>query len=125
MTSADLLKQRRRIEALARRLVKDVHRAEDLAQDTWLAALQQAPKGVRSPAYWLGGVLRNLVRQRAREDGRRADREQIAAAPEVDDAEGRLRRFGALRSVVDELYALAEPFRGTLLMRFFDELPPR
>jgi len=113
------------LEEFARRLLGDVHRAEDLTQEVFLAALQRPVRAVQSPAAWLAGVLKNLARQSDREEGRRRRREERVARSVVDDPERRERRFAAMRTVVDALDELREPYRSTLLMRFFEGWPPR
>jgi DNA-directed RNA polymerase specialized sigma24 family protein len=44
---------------LARRLAHPGEDADDLAQETWLVALQQTDRPKGSPRSWLAGVLRN------------------------------------------------------------------
>jgi hypothetical protein len=59
-----LLDQGELLGRLARALVRDENTADDLVQETWLAALQTPPEGnVRS---WFAVVARNLVRREAR-----------------------------------------------------------
>ena len=75
-TVETLLAHRDWVRALARRLVLDQNQADDLEQQTWLAALRSPPADTSAPRAWLGTVLRNLVRERLRRDGRRVRREQ-------------------------------------------------
>lgn len=63
----------------ARPLVRDDAEAEDLVQDTLLAALLAQ----RQDARWLAGVLRNLARMQARGGVRRRAREALAAMDET------------------------------------------
>ena len=51
------------IRRLARRLVRDPHAADDLAQDAWVAALESGCEAA-APRRWLAGVLRNARRRR-------------------------------------------------------------
>src|SRR5262249_1351503 len=67
------------IRALAHSLVRDPDRAEDLAQDTVVAALETSPSGIRLPRSWLATVTLNLWRHRGRTEQRRRDRESAAA----------------------------------------------
>ena len=69
------------IRALCRSLVTDPHGADDLAQETWLAALEKEPHPHRSLRAWLGGVVRNLARFQYRADKRRRRRETRAPRP--------------------------------------------
>lgn len=120
----ELLRHKAWVSALAARLVRDPGTAEDVVQETWLAALEHAPGDGRPLGAWLAKVLRNAVKQRARAEGRRSHREREAARPEQggDDASQTLLRFEAQRELADHVAALDEPFRSTVLMRYFDGL---
>lgn len=61
------------ISVLARRLVRG--EAEDLVQDTWLAALNRPPTSGVPLRPWLERVVRNLASKRLRGDRHRSDRE--------------------------------------------------
>ncbi|HEX6884454.1 MAG TPA: sigma-70 family RNA polymerase sigma factor [Planctomycetota bacterium] len=114
-----LLARDRWVRSLARRLAADPATAEDLAQETWLAALsaRHARPGERP---WLARVLRNAWKDHLRGLGRRQRRERAAAAAEalapadelVAELELRERLMRALRE-------LEEPLRSTLARRFF------
>src|SRR5262249_2476393 len=71
-------------------------------------------------------VLVNFARQAGRSAARRSAREERAARPEaVASTLEVLARAAAHRELVDAVMALDEPFRTAILLRFFDELPPR
>lgn len=119
---ADWLAEDRWLRALARRLVADPAAAEDLAQETWLRALSSGG-AARSPRAWLAGVLRNQRRDRMRGQRRRERRERELggssrepATPDELVAEIELR--GRLS---EALLALEEPYRTTIVRRFFRE----
>ncbi|MFH2002469.1 MAG: sigma-70 family RNA polymerase sigma factor [Planctomycetota bacterium] len=119
------------IQRLARRLIIDSHRAEDLAQDLWVAYLENPPNPRISLRAWLSGTLLNISRMMFRRSRRRERRERLYAdmqekvhykttgqrsvGQEIEDQE-------ILRQVVDALLDLREPFRSTLLMRFYKDL---
>jgi len=67
------------VRALAHRLVVDPGRAEDVAQQTWVAALEHPPRTLVSPKAWLAAVLRNVARETRRGDERRSRRERASA----------------------------------------------
>jgi len=119
-----LLAQRPWVKRVARALVRDGSRAEDLEQAVWLRALEK-PRAVRSPRAWLGTALRNAASDLFRGDGRRRRREEAAAKPEaapaVDEA---VARAEALRRAVDAALALREPYRTAVVLRFFEDLSP-
>ncbi len=121
-----LLAERTWVAALARRLVRDPAAADDAVQDVYLAALRSPP--AEPSRGWLATVLRNAVRMRARGESRRDSRELAAAAGEADRAAPSSHEIVARaeehRRVVDAVLALEEPYRTTVLLRFFDDLPP-
>ena len=64
--------------ATARRHARVVSDAEDLLQETLLAAIAAGHAPDRSNKAWLRGVMRNLAAMQARSAGRRRRREAIA-----------------------------------------------
>lgn len=59
----DLLRQQRWLRRLAASLVVDVATADDLTQQTLLAALERPPADTAAPRAWLSTVVRNLARK--------------------------------------------------------------
>lgn len=74
----DLLAHSGWVRALALRLVKDAQTADDVVQDTWMAALRHPPGRDRPLRPWLRTVVRNLVRRRHLNEERRSRREQAS-----------------------------------------------
>lgn len=111
---------------LARHLVRDVDRADDLAQETWVAALHSGLGGVRDVRRWLAAILRNRLRMGRRSERREAARRSAIGEPATAepsaDVVARLQEQRLLLAAVD---ALGEPLRSTLLLRHVDGLPPR
>ena len=66
------------VRDLARRHARDASSADDLAQDTWLVALERPPQDQRRLRAWFARVVRNLAIDRAREEHRRRRREELA-----------------------------------------------
>lgn len=118
-----LLAEARWLESLARALVADPDEARDLVQEVWTTAAERAPAHVEHPRAWLATVLRNLVsvrrRARAVREVRELDRARSESLPGADDV---VARAQVQRSLVDQVLALEEPWRSTVLLRFFDEL---
>ncbi|MBI5364489.1 MAG: sigma-70 family RNA polymerase sigma factor [Planctomycetes bacterium] len=119
------------VRGLARALVRDADEAEELTQETLVRAWRNGPRaterdghGTRRP--WLARVLRNVLAERRRSGARRAEREQASARPEAEPSvlDG-LARLAMHKQVVLAVEALDEPFRTTVILRWFDELPPR
>lgn len=122
----DLLEHSGWLRDLARRLVRDPNAADDLAQSTWLAALEHRPAGDRPLRQWLATVLRNSARQEARGTARRRVREERVARPEAEPAaDDRVLRAALQREIVDAVLRLDEPYRTAILMRFLEERSPR
>ncbi|HVS18990.1 MAG TPA: sigma-70 family RNA polymerase sigma factor, partial [Planctomycetota bacterium] len=71
---------------LARSLVRDEATARDVAQETWLSALEHPPRPGSARA-WLARVTRNHALNLARGRGRREARERAAARDEGLEAE--------------------------------------
>src|SRR5262245_1967270 len=68
---------------LAKSLVFDENRADDLTQQAWLAAAQHPPRDATKARGWLARVLRNFSFRMHREDVRRSEREHRVAKPEA------------------------------------------
>jgi RNA polymerase sigma-70 factor (ECF subfamily) len=114
------------LRGLARSLVFDPDAAGDLEQDTWRTALEHPPRDHASPRGWLATVARNLVRAKARADGRRERRELATARREaVPSTADIVAREAIRRDVVAAVLALDELYRDVLLLRFYEDLPPR
>lgn len=114
------------LSALSARLVSGGADADDLAQETWLSALRHPPADAGAVRAWLAKVARNHALQAHRTRRRRAAREQWVARPEgLPSTDEIVARENARRGVVDSLHRLSEPYRSTLLLRFYEDLPPR
>ena len=111
------------LKRLASRVAGHPADAQDAVQDTWLAALRTPPDSDRPAQPWLGSVLRHLVLRRRREAGRRLARERDATSlhPEAaDSADEALERLELHRTLAGLVLELEEPFRSTLVQRFFE-----
>ena len=122
----ELLAQVGWVRALALRIAGDVEVAEDLTQDALLVALKAEAERPRSIRRWLAAVVRNLNRSRVRSEERRKVREASVAVPEARASVLELVERAALqRELVGVLLELDEPYRSTLLLRFFEECTQR
>jgi RNA polymerase sigma-70 factor (ECF subfamily) len=121
-----LLAQADWLRGLAVCLVHNGPDADDLVQETWVAAMRSPPEPGRPPRPWLAQVVRNLVRMNARGAARRRAREDEAArvAGEAPGTEGVLERLELQRMLATMVKELEEPFRTTLLLRFFESRAP-
>jgi RNA polymerase sigma factor (sigma-70 family) len=122
-----LLGQAHWLRALAVSLLGSRHDADDAVQEVWRAALRSPPDEARPARPWLAQVLRNVIRSGARHAGRRRAHEaQLAAvggAAEAPAADGVLERMQLHRRVAELVMALEEPYRTTLLLRFYEGRP--
>jgi len=115
------------MRALAQRIVCDAADAEDLAQDTLLAAIERPPAAHGGDLRaWLAGAARNLARFQARSRGRRKAHERDAASvayePPVDET---VVRAEAVRAMLDAVLELDGPTRTAVLLRYQDRLSYR
>lgn len=121
----DLLRNARWVEALARGLLRgDAQLAEDVVQETWVAALENPPRQPGALRSWLRTTVRNLAHHKRRTEERRGLREarvarSEAGGPEPVDTVLRFERQQHLGRLVLEL---DEPYRSSVLLRFYEGL---
>ena len=121
ISEGDILQHGEWVRRLALALVKNPDDADELAQETWEAALARPPREAGPLRPWLAGVARNLARMRARSSGRRVRREESAVLPEpAQSPDELLERIEMQQQVVRRVLALDEPFRSTLLLRYYE-----
>ncbi len=119
----ELLRHAAWIRRLARGLVADGATADDLVQEAYVAALRRPPAQRGSLRPWLARVVRNAAAQRARSGARRAAREERAERPSsVPGPEDWAQRLETERRLTAALAELAEPFRSTLMLRYYEGL---
>ncbi|MHC4894408.1 MAG: RNA polymerase sigma factor, partial [Planctomycetota bacterium] len=110
---------------LARGLVADTTAADDLVQEAWVAALESPPRHAENLRGWLGTVIRNLARSRGRSHGRRAAREAQVALEDHQEApssEALASRIDTQRRLASAVLELDEPYRSTVILRFYEGL---
>lgn len=111
------------LRALAASLVSDPATADDLVQETWLAALRSPPSADRPLRPWLRTVLENFLRMRRRGSGAREARERERAAPEAHGGEMELvERVEEQRYLAREVLQLDEALRTVLVLRYYEGL---
>ena len=87
-----------------------------------MTSLDRPPKRGWSLGSWLSGITRNHARQQVRGQQRRTRRERAAATPEGQPPDDSIERIDLLRHLLDQVRGLDEPYRSTILLRFFDGL---
>ncbi|MHC4944189.1 MAG: RNA polymerase sigma factor [Planctomycetota bacterium] len=126
MKPEELLAHNDFIRALARKLVGDEHLAADISQQTCAAALEASPDTDRPLKPWLAQVARNFARQLFRKESRRREKEALAAGERYSRPTDEIVAQEAIRrKVVEAVLDLDDPFRTALLLRYYDDLPPR
>jgi RNA polymerase sigma-70 factor (ECF subfamily) len=117
-----LLAQRPWLARFSRALVADPADVDDVVQQTFANALARPPAHASNLRGWLGTIARNVVRSRSRSDLARGAREvALPPPPPVEDPSEAVERAELRRVVVEEVLALAEPYRTTVILRFLEE----
>lgn len=114
-----LLRHRAFVRGLARHLLVDPDAADDVVQQTWLAALRRAGAGHPIEKGWLARIARNFAFNRRRDERRRDAREAQAPtyAPLPSPAEI-VAEEDERRRVIDAVLTLDEPYLTTMLLRY-------
>src|SRR5262245_19754703 len=120
-----LLAQDGWMRSLARGLLGDPGRAEDVVQEAYAVALSGGPgagdrRGARS---WLAAVVGNLARRTRGREARRAAVEERGAHDEAQSsAEELVLRMELQRVLAEAVLALEEPYRSAVLLRHVENL---
>lgn len=121
-----LLGQASWLRGLVRSLIEDAARVDDVCQATLLQAWQHRPETTRNLRPWLAQVARNLSRRLRSREGQRATRESRAAGPERSPSAAEVvERVEWQQAVVGLVMGLEEPYRSTVLLRFWEGASPR
>lgn len=111
------------LRRLASSLVATDIEADDLVQETWLAALVRGPARSEEARAWLARVLRNKASSRARNAGARVAREEEMARSESLPSTAVLAgRADMSRRLVDLVLELPNDQQRILLARYFEGL---
>jgi RNA polymerase sigma-70 factor (ECF subfamily) len=114
------------LRALAGSLLRPGAEAEDLVQETWLAALRRPPRTEGEPRPWLARVARNLARNTRRERSRRAAREAFAHEEPTPPGPATLAQAAeAQRLLAEAVTRLAPELRDVVVLRYFHGLDSR
>ncbi len=121
-----LLEHRDFLQRMVHELLGDSHDSEDVVQQTWLAVLTSAPEPVRKPRTWLARIAKNRSIDLIRRHRTRVAREQAVEQQTTRPAPDEALEIDSIRSCVsDAVSRLAEPYRTSIELRFFEGLPPR
>lgn len=113
------------VRRLARHLVLDQDRAQDVAQQTWLEAMRRPPVHEKNLKSWLSAVARNAARKIVRSERARSAREARVSSRDEHEHEFTDSEPDAVRKEISALVASTkEPYRTVLRLRFYEELSP-
>jgi RNA polymerase sigma-70 factor (ECF subfamily) len=120
-----LLSERQWVQRLARSLVADPNLADDVAQESWLAALRHPPRHDANLKSWLSRLVRNTAAGIRRGDARRIERGRSATPPAATgDSSEAIERAEVVRELVDAVLTLDRPRREALVLVYFEGLAP-
>lgn len=113
------------VRSVARNLVRDPWSAEDVTQETLMAALAAPPRDVpdeQRMRAWLGRVAFNLSRLKARQGARQRAREvRVAREESLPSVSDELEAAGTLEALAKAIAELSAPYREVVEMRYFGE----
>jgi RNA polymerase sigma-70 factor (ECF subfamily) len=123
----ELLRHGAWVRRLARNLTGPSD-ADDLVQETWLAALKHPPRDDQPAGPWLVRVVRTRLINQLRGDSRRSLRERRSSETAADAEPGSscpealVERMQLQRLVAELVVELDEPYREALLLRYYEGL---
>ena len=114
------------VRALAFQVLRDPHLADDVCQQVCLTALRSPPREKARLRSWLSVVARNTALSALRSVRRRDRLERAAAVSESAPSNELSEAWERNRSEIGgAVLALAEPYRNTVLRRYYENQPPR
>lgn len=112
------------LRRVARALVRDDQTAEDLLQETWVAAIERPPARGGRLRQWLTAVLKSKAHNRRRSEDRRTKREPHAAGELTVEERDALQQLEAQRQVFEQVLLLDQPSRTVIHLRYYEGLGP-
>ncbi|MEQ8764281.1 MAG: RNA polymerase sigma factor [Planctomycetota bacterium] len=118
-----LIRDSRWLRRLAQGLLRDEASVDDVLQQTWLASREAPPRDDRAHRSWLRTVVRRLAARQHRDAMRRRQREEKFAPSEaMPDTASLVQRAEMQRRINEAVLELGEPYRSTVLLRYFEDL---
>ncbi|MHC4956561.1 MAG: sigma-70 family RNA polymerase sigma factor, partial [Planctomycetota bacterium] len=114
------------LRAIALGVLRNEADADDVVQQTLATAIQKPPAEDTNLRGWLATVAKNFARMQLRGRSRRVAREAAVARTEGTPSTAQIaQRMEMERHVVDAISTLDEPFRTTLILRYYDDMQPK
>lgn len=110
------------LRRLARSLVMDDTRADDVVQQVWLKALESRPNSERDLRPWLKAVARNVAFNLRRADSRRSRREKDSSREETLADRAFYEESETRKLLLAAVQQIKEPYRSTLLLHYYEEM---
>ena len=121
LSAEHLLQEAAWLRGLARMLAHDRDDADDLVQESLIAAWRRQPDASRPMRAWLTKVVRDLAGMKRRSDHRRAAREAVTDdSPAPAGPDELLEQMRLHRRLVDLVLELDEPYRSTVIAHFVE-----
>jgi len=98
--------------------------ADDVVQETYVAAIVRRPGPRASLRSWLAAVAKNFARRKLRDERTRERHERAAARPEAVPPLDEVERVRLHRLLTDAVLDLPEPYRTAVVLRYLEELAP-
>lgn len=118
---ARVLREGRWVRDLAARLLRDGNDADDAAQEAMVDAIGATAAADRAVRPWLGAIVRNRVRKLIRgRERRRMHEAKATPSGSVRSTADLVASVEIQRLVSEEVLALPEPYRTTILLRYFE-----
>ena len=125
MAAHELLQHGSFVRRLAAALSERAVDVDDAVQQVWLSTLIHPPKPGRGLKSWLARVTKNVVTDTRRSESSRRRRELSGGARSHPATDEVVDRMEAHRELVVALLALGEPYRKTLILRFYENCDVR
>lgn len=114
------------VRRLAGALVRDEDQAQDVVQETWLAAMKNPPRSPEAWVSWLRTATFHIASKLRRGERRRQAREQAVAVPEsAERTDEIVERLQLQQQVIDAVLQLDEPYRTVIVERYLEDRSPR
>lgn len=112
------------VRGLARSILGDEHLADDVTQQTLMAAVKSPPHSAAALPGWMRTVARNFGLRARRDRAVRVGYES-ASAKDTSFREVDLVELAEIQQmVVEAVLSLPEPYRGVILERYFEDITP-